>query len=149
MTKKGSLEQGLWDRASQRLRADLRPQLERVEPCSFMDRSSTLEFGEQFWALVNARTPQREPLAMSSVLAHLREELRDRSVIWLHTHANDCGALRVAASKLLDGLPAVRPFWISDLLFATPSLDAGLALEREEYGVRLVWWVERHDDISL
>lgn len=140
MDRKARIEELGWNRTARVIRGALEASLAELGEFSFLPKTETMEFGASFWDEVRARgfiPPEEAPFA----LRELSDAIGDADVIWLHGKTNGAGAIRIAGSRLIPRLLRLSEMHGPDILFATPDLRDGLALDVGEHDERLTWWL--------
>lgn len=138
MDRQNKIQELAWNRRARDLRSDLAGKLSPLGEFSFLSESETSAFGTRFWSEIQRRGASHDTPA--SALAELGNRLRSDEVVWLHRQANDAGAIRTQANRLIPNLPQLLEEFGPDTLFATADLRAGFALDVGEHDQQLTWW---------
>ncbi|ESQ09639.1 MAG TPA: hypothetical protein DDY14_07285 [Chromatiaceae bacterium] len=147
MDRKARLEELAWNHHARGIRRALEVQLAQLDTFSFLQKAETMRFGALYWDEVDSRELSLAEEA-ECALRTLCNLLAETEVIWLHRQANEAGAIRIAGFRLIPKLMDLREIHGPDILFATPDLRAGFALDVGEYDERLIWWPQptKHGD---
>lgn len=140
----GKLETRLWSRSAEVHRAELSRALPDAPQClRFVDYQTTMTFGKAFWTEA-ARHQETWNVQPAPAIKYLMKRYSDETVLWLHRHANETGAISVRMDWLGRYIESLLPQMGPDVLFASEDLSFGCCWEKEEdRSILRAWEAER------